>query len=316
MYKPPQHKVHPIPLHSSQTKEMTHGFVFVSASGCFQPSPITFVCKEAFEAVSSSYEKLFIHQVGYPQLWFNFAIDILYLDWGWVGQGLCYGNDECGVDMLEKVKHLALLHRRQDIEQFADDKTDPHQSHELHVRILLYDFPNLETLTLVNRRHYTEDAHDLTFVDNVQDLRIWEYRDWDWDQHKPPTWDSQALDLEALGSMIQEDGQKVPEIKTKIVADRKTVERLFDIAGGEEKFPILQALNHYWLYKIRWMEQPGITDVSWEQQIEYLKMIIEAWKRDGTEWGEDDHFPERMCIWTAKDLEEALVWMVNKVGEA
>lgn len=101
-----------------------------------------------------------------PVTWFNFEIDTLYLDWGWHGfSGLSFDAGHLG-DVASQVKHLAIYHSPQDLQ--LRGMGDPE---ELLCEILV-EFCNLETLTLVNRRH-NDRVSDLVFM-NPMDLLIWQ----------------------------------------------------------------------------------------------------------------------------------------------
>jgi len=134
---------------------------------------------------------------------------------------------------MEQVKHLACFYR-----SFDDAPETPSQAQsrgENRIKPLLRRFCNLQTFTVVNRRHYSPDANDLVWIDVIPELFIWDDRDWaaNVNRWNYSTWNSQEMWEEAvLKSSMLEPGRKRPLIiQRKIILDRQTVENLVQMWG-------------------------------------------------------------------------------------
>jgi len=138
--------------------------------GFFSPCPapqLLFVCKESFEVMEHFYERTFGSESAFPETWFNFDVDTLYVDWGGVETGGISFRPEDFGDVAAKVKHLAVLH------------TGPNYirrglTHEQWLSYILFEFCNLHTLTLVHKRHVSGRREQLAFM-KPTDLIGWFY---------------------------------------------------------------------------------------------------------------------------------------------
>jgi hypothetical protein len=119
-------------------------------SDCQIPS-LLLTCRESFSVGSKAYSRSFSSLGSFPQTYFNFELDTLYLDW------LTY--PDCGLlldgllssylcsDELAKIKRLAV-----------DDDILLHspESHESFLCDILAVFGNVEKFTLVTEHHRNE----------------------------------------------------------------------------------------------------------------------------------------------------------------
>jgi hypothetical protein len=111
------------------------------------------------------YTKAFGSWHSFPDPWFDFEVDTLYLDCGWLDERQ-YSVDDFGDDAM-KLKHLAVH------ETEVDHRRRKSEDHEDFLCGILVDFCRLETLTPVNRRHKTYDnSSDLVFMEPVN-LLLW-----------------------------------------------------------------------------------------------------------------------------------------------
>jgi hypothetical protein len=124
-------------------------------------------CQESRSAVKASYSKTFGDIGAFPNVWFNFNADTLYLNWGLESGRLDYRPDDLG-DVASKVKHLAIHQRPYNLRVRYD--------HEECILKALASFSNVETLTMVNQRHQlaeqVNDCSNLDFMDPVE-LVMW-----------------------------------------------------------------------------------------------------------------------------------------------
>lgn len=201
--------------------------------------------------VERFYTKAFGSFAAFPETWFDMNSDTLYLDWGWYGAGTV------------KVKHLAIYQTLQD--SLTKDPVD----YNVQLCHLLMHFCNLDTLTLVNRRHkFDEYTSHLVFMEPV-DLLIWQvYRGsntTDWDSVELNSCIDRWLEIPANASPITDAWNvrdwhsleqlrrqwardrippfKKPRIDRKIITTTKTKESLGMIAGGARLAGKLSALS-------------------------------------------------------------------------
>ena len=267
---------------------------------------LVFVCRESLEVAARFYTKAFGDDYAFPETWFDFEIDTLYLDWGWHGvSDTPFGAADFGDDVL-KVKHLALYNSRDDYQLRGTEEN------EGLVCEILDEFCNLETLTLVNRRHDEsgEKTSDLVFMDPM-DLLIWQqYRGCntpDVDMTKLNLCIEELLEAEAhLSQMTIDWGElkpiktqrrqdrippwEMPKINRKIITTQYMKELLELISGGPDKVKKLSALSSSWVKDISRDPVSAFNSVDFTptQQRMYMEAFVATFTESSVRNIEDD----------------------------
>jgi hypothetical protein len=250
------------------------------------------VCKESFEAMKHSYERAFGSEAAFPETWFNFDLDTLYVDWGGVETGGISFRPE---DVAAKVKHLAVLHTGPNYVRWG-------LTHEQWLSYIFFEFCNLQTLTLVHKRHVFGRRKQLVFM-KPTDLIGWFY-----DSHTVGTirgcTDVDVAELERERGLVftgffkcrgsnhptdqhdkrfeeRREGRmkagmqpwNIPKIERKIITSPKCKERLVEIAGGLCLAETLFSMSLTWAMKDLNLDEPSAS-LTFSQQIRYLELII------------------------------------------
>ncbi|KAF4627906.1 hypothetical protein G7Y89_g10242 [Cudoniella acicularis] len=126
------------------------------------PPAILFVCRESFEVASKFYSRAFGSLGSFPEVWFNFESDYLYLDWG-ESSGMSYSPEDIPTEEAHKVRNLVL---------FKDDPRlacQGFRSTEAWLAYVLLYFPNVETVIIsrMNGTHTSEESVELVFKDPI-----------------------------------------------------------------------------------------------------------------------------------------------------
>jgi hypothetical protein len=269
--------------------------------GFFSPCPapdLLFVCKESFEVMEHFYARTFGSEAAFPETWFNFDLDSLYVDWGGVETGGISFRPEDFGGVAAKVKHLAVLHT-------GPNYIRRRLTHEQWLSYILFEFCNLQTLTLVQGRHVSGRREQLAFM-KPTDLIGWFY-----DSHtvgmirdctdvnraelerEREGWFSQdfSTDWELADDPIIKDIKRfeerregrmkagkqpwnIPKVERKIITSAKCKGRLVEIAGGLCLAETLSSMSLTWAMKDLNLDEPS-TSLTFLQQIRYLELITD-----------------------------------------
>jgi hypothetical protein len=126
------------------------------------PPVLLYVCRESFQVTCKHYERVFGTKSTFPEVWFNFEIDTLYLDWGWpIALERHYWEGWFVQAELEKVKYLALYI---DFNMVYACRFD---GEEEPLAMWLPSFPNVKKVTLNRLKscHTMGDSGTLVFTD-------------------------------------------------------------------------------------------------------------------------------------------------------
>jgi hypothetical protein len=127
------------------------------------PPVLLYVCRESFRVTCKYYERVFGTKSAFPDVWFNFEIDTLFLDWGWTlwPPELHYYEEWFVKAELERVKYLALFIDFRTIWALQAD------GEEEYLAMWLKSFPNAKKVT-INRLKFCHTAAEndtLVFTD-------------------------------------------------------------------------------------------------------------------------------------------------------
>lgn len=252
---------------------------------------IACVCRESLEVVERFYTKAFGSWNAFPETWFDFEVDTLYLDWGWNSNGMQFSASDFAGEA-PRVKHLALYQAKDDYHV-----TNPGDYEDFMCEIFV-DFNNLKTLTLVNKRHKPNESDSLVFMEPV-DLLIWQ----GYEKKTSPDIDLTRLDAciddwldsDTFDSPITMDWDelerfrkqwaenrippwKMPYINRRIITTDVMKGMLGEIAGGPSKVEKLSTLSRSWLRGMT-LDSVGTmdsVDLTPTQQRMYLDLFIAA----------------------------------------
>jgi hypothetical protein len=118
--------------------------------------PIIHACRESYEYLSKFYTRSFGSKVAFPDTWFNFERDILYLNLNGAHQREQFKIEELSEDVT-RVENLALINPRW--HAYHDD------GFEGWLNAVFTRCTNLRNLYLVARRHDDSDAVDLVLAE-------------------------------------------------------------------------------------------------------------------------------------------------------
>jgi hypothetical protein len=125
------------------------------------PPVLLYVCRESFQVTCKHYERVFGTKSTFPEVWFNFEIDTLYLDWGWpLPLTKHYWEGWFVYAELEKVKYLALYIDPDTLWAIHAD------GEEEYLAMWLGSFPNAKKVCLNRLRpfHTMADSGTLVFT--------------------------------------------------------------------------------------------------------------------------------------------------------
>jgi hypothetical protein len=256
------------------------------------PPSLIYVCQESLEVAERFYTKAFGDNFSFPQTWFDYEMDTLYLDWGWHDvSGVPFVAADLG-DVASEVKHLAIYNSPDDSQSRGMEGPE-----ERLCRILL-EFGSLETLTLVNRRHKPDEkTSDLVFM-NPMDLLIWQpvresntadiditiFDEWmaEWlkeEEGKIPMVIDLTPPLEHFRRKWAQDRippWNLPKITRKIITTACMRDLLEMIAGGPGQVKKLSVLSASWINEISRDPVSAFTSVDFtpSQQRQYMDAIV------------------------------------------
>jgi hypothetical protein len=199
-----------------------------------QPPVLFSVCRESREFALKHYELAFGTVRGRPEVWFDFEVDILYVDWG-QGDDPSYDPQDLSPFDMERVQNLVLWGNEKELDEYSFPGS-PAVEH--WVTYCLTYFPNVRKLTrdVMGEKSYTplNLARSLVFHDPIL-VKFWQY----YNNKGLPLTDSEQFNehvicghpseymfdmtklQQALDYWCNEDGskatQKLPEIDYKLV---------------------------------------------------------------------------------------------------
>jgi len=131
--------------------------LFGFTSPCTPPALLS-VCRESYCVATRYYKRSFGTASSFPETWFDFDLDTLYLDMGVFEQGRRYNPSHLSCDAW-LVKNLAVFSR-----PFLFNRT---RSWESYLAAVISSFPRVKGFVHVARRHGVEDCRDLSFMDPI-----------------------------------------------------------------------------------------------------------------------------------------------------
>jgi hypothetical protein len=136
------------------------------------PPVLLYVCRESSQVACKYYERVFGTKTTFPEVWFNFEIDTLYLDWGWPRENpnVFYYDGWFVAAELERVQYLALYN------QESTMRNHQYECEEELLAVSLKAFPNAKKVTLNGLRpcHTIADSGTLVFTNPASpDMRFY-----------------------------------------------------------------------------------------------------------------------------------------------